>query len=460
MVASKLHYGLSCREHFIHLHCCGQKPNFSISETKTSSFTSIIPPYTAMNLSDEITVRVLKHLSQIELRQVRLVCKNIALLAAPLLVDHSPIAPSTMIGSETTQDLVGAIGSMSTGMARFYGTWLDGLNRIDPQKLSTPKPTFFSLPAELRVQIYEHLIPNRIHICPPQDVQEQSRTKPWALVSVSRQFREEVRAVTYPPTPIDIYLSELVETMAYETWIEGLHEGLEESIRHVGIDQFVDINWFPDGPVPERPHERRERLYYEYVTDNGNNCRLDELVAWELENSEFDIGDWAIRWLQHVDGKENIREDMLQDALYEMEKRTTGSSTAMVGLGKNGVRDLVASYPASRWERFPEGQYEGGYQEGYEEGYDGDYDGEYEEDQGENNGEEYEDYQGAEQGSAEGLEETPADRAPTPVQEAAVPQQPEPSTPATSSTQAPHTAPILELNKIEPPRGASADRAE
>ncbi|KAI4264314.1 MAG: hypothetical protein L6R42_000571 [Xanthoria sp. 1 TBL-2021] len=241
-----------------------------------------------MNLSDEITVRVLKHLSKNELRQVRLVCKNLALLAAPLLADHSPIAPSTMIGSETTQDLVGAIGSNSTGMARFYSTWLDGLNRIDPQRVSTPKPTFFSLPAELRNQIYKHLIPNRIHISPPQDVQEQICTKPWALVSVSRKFREEVRAVTYPPTPIDIYLSELVETVAYETWIEGLPEGLEESIRHIGIDQYVDSNWITDGPVPEQPHERSDRLYNEYLNDIRNSSSGHGLVEWDPEDSVFD----------------------------------------------------------------------------------------------------------------------------------------------------------------------------
>ncbi|KAI4264313.1 MAG: hypothetical protein L6R42_000570 [Xanthoria sp. 1 TBL-2021] len=170
------------------------------------------------------------------------------------------------------------------------------------------------------------------------------------------------------------------------------------------------------------------------------------------------MGGWAIRWLQHVRNKFNSPEHAMQDALDEMEKRTTRSST--VGLGKNGVRDLVALYPASRWERFPEGEYEGECEEGYEEGYDGEYDGDYEGGYGENYGEEYEDYQGAGQEGAECLEETPADRAPTPAQEATVPQQPEPSTPATAFSQASTGAPILELNDIEPPRGASADRAE
>ncbi|KAI4257647.1 MAG: hypothetical protein L6R42_005522 [Xanthoria sp. 1 TBL-2021] len=380
-----------------------------------------------MNLSDEITVRVLKHLSKNELRQVRLVCKDLALLVAHLLVHHSPIAPSTIIGSETTQDLVGAIGS----------------NSADAQKVSTPKPTFFSIPIEVRFQIYRHLKPRRIHIAPPSDVQEYRRTKPWALISVSRQFRTE-------------------------TWIDGLHEGLEVSLRHLVINEFIDISWIPDGPVAERDSERQERLEREDIIDKQNKARtIQELLEWPGELPEFDIitltrDDWEIRWLQFQHGEANYTVGALEYKLGMIEDRRARSSTAKSGWGKDGVRDLAASFPSSSLDFGGEydGEYDGEYEGEYEGEYDGGYDEEYEEDHGENYGEENKDYQVAEQEGAKNLEETPADRAPTPVQEAAVPQQPEQSTPATAFSQAPTGAPTLELNKIEPPRSASADRAE
>ncbi|KAI4267373.1 MAG: hypothetical protein L6R38_008286 [Xanthoria sp. 2 TBL-2021] len=353
-----------------------------------------------------------------------------------------------MIGSETTQDLVGAIGS----------------NSEDPQKVSTPKPTFFSISIEVRFQIYRHLKPRRIHIAPPSNVQEYRRTKPWALVSVSRQFRTEVRTLLYPPTPLEIYFRCYTSKLGYQTWIDGLHEGLEVSLRHLVINEFIDINWIPDGPVAERPSEWQERLVREDIIDKRNKARtIQELLEWPGELPEFDIithtrDDWEIRWLQFHHGEANYTMGALEYKLEMIEDRRARSSTAISGWGKDGVRDLAASFPSSSLDFG--GEYEGEYDGEYEGEYDGGYDEEYEEDHGENYGEEYKDYQVAEQEGAKNLEETPADRAPTPVQEAAVPQQPEQSTPATAFSQAPTGAPTLELNKIEPPRGASADRAE
>ncbi|KAL8641324.1 MAG: hypothetical protein Q9226_008651 [Calogaya cf. arnoldii] len=127
-----------------------------------------------------------------------------------------------------------------------------------------PKYSFFSLPLELRDEIYAHLIPNRIHIAPPNDFQcephwarQGPMIKPWALVSVSRQIRYEVRSIAYPPTPINIHLCDKASITAYRTWLGGLPE---MSLRHIGINEYVDIDWAPDGPVPLRPQEL-EKLY-------------------------------------------------------------------------------------------------------------------------------------------------------------------------------------------------------
>ncbi|KAL9628841.1 MAG: hypothetical protein Q9204_005626 [Flavoplaca sp. TL-2023a] len=246
--------------------------------------------------------------------------------------------------------------------------------RSQPEYLSQPTSagSFFSLPIELRNEIYRYLRPKRIHIAPPFDVQEDHHTKPWALIAVCREWRDESRAVAYPETPIDIYLSELSETTAYETWINGLHEGLEASIRHIGIDEFVYIDWIHDGPMPERPKERRKRLEIQSLMDIERKHGVEELYEWDFDHDDY-VGDWKLRWLQRKNGNHGSREETVSDMLDVMEERITKSNTPMGGFGKDGIRKLVASYPASQFDPNACEQYDGEYGEDFGAEYAGDY---------------------------------------------------------------------------------------
>ncbi|KAL8976238.1 MAG: hypothetical protein Q9205_007715 [Flavoplaca limonia] len=255
--------------------------------------------------------------------------------------------------------------------------------RSQPEYVSQPTSagSFFSLPLELRNEIYGYLRPIRVHIAPPFYVQEDHHTKPWALIAVCRQFRDESRAVAYPETPIDIYLSELAETTAYETWIDGLHQGLEASIRHIGIDEFVDIDWIHDGPMPERPQERRKRLELEYLMDIERNYGGEDMCERHFDYDDY-TGDWKVRWLQSKNGNHDSRKETVSDILDVMEEQITNLSIPMGGFGRDGIRKLVASYPASRVDPSACEEYNGEYGEWYGAEYAGDY--------GEGYGEEYE----------------------------------------------------------------------
>lgn len=250
--------------------------------------------------------------------------------------------------------------------------------RPQPEYVSQPTSagSFFSLPIELRKEIYRYLGPKRIHIAPPIYVREDHHTKPWALIAVCREFRDESRAVAYHETPIDIYLSELSETTAYETWIDGLHQGLEASIRHIGIDEFVDIDWIHDGPMPERPQERRKRLELEYRMDIERNYGGD-CYSPVLDTGDDYMGDWKVRWLQRTNGRGDYREEIIFDVLEVMEEQITKSNTPMGGFGKDGIRKLVASYPASQFDPSACQEYDGEYGEDFGAEYAGEYGEEY-----------------------------------------------------------------------------------
>ena len=122
-------------------------------------------------------------------------------------------------------------------------------------KASTPT-TFFSLPYELRSQIYGHLIPTRIHIFtadPTTDVESlrldyrsaEATIEPWFLVRASRQVRYEVRRFVYPRTAIKIHLANLSLSVSkvkepYEFWIEGLNAGIGPSLKRISMNAIVE----------------------------------------------------------------------------------------------------------------------------------------------------------------------------------------------------------------------------
>ncbi|KAL8836566.1 MAG: hypothetical protein Q9176_006203 [Flavoplaca citrina] len=157
-----------------------------------------------------------------------------------------------------------------------------GSDSADSPSASTSDWSFFSYPPEVRNKIYAYLAPLRIHICPPEYVQLTRYMEPWALVAVSSQFRTEIRAIIYPPTPIDLY---------------------------------------PLGAVG-KPFD-------------------------EPEYDEFNetMGEWELRWQQHVEGEWTNCQDVVSDALLDMGLQTAEPTTAaLTGFGKNGIRTLVEAF--------------------------------------------------------------------------------------------------------------------
>lgn len=218
----------------------------------------------------------------------------------------------------------------------------------------TPTPTFpfFSLPPELRDKIYGYLVPNRIHIAPPLELQrpywaspcyEQGDIRSWGLIFVSRQFRLEMRQIAYSPTPINIHLSDNESITSYKTWVEGLPKGV--LLRHIGIDEIADIDWMPDGCVPQRPREIQDRCYRRQVNSAGLPLFPD---FFETE------GDWEIRWLTYDLDGDVMTMRSLPLAMSNVEYWKAQSGATATGLNKKGVRYLVDTYLVSRKFRLPQ----------------------------------------------------------------------------------------------------------
>ncbi|KAL8979218.1 MAG: hypothetical protein Q9205_005396 [Flavoplaca limonia] len=250
-----------------------------------------------------------------------------------------------------------------------------------PAQDLSARPSLFSLPLELRFEIYRYLVPNRIHICPARKFRKvpfkpwlvNEKIKPWALASVSRQLRSEIRMIVYPQTVIEVRITddlqdrlEFLPHQAYNVWIRGLHEDVAASIKHLVIDNTVNIDWKPDGPVPERPIERAKRERLQRLHDMEE--KGEELAQWEtklLKDEEdekdtdplFDgsavvvVGNWEATWLEHKPRwlvhpicEDDNRVDRVQDELRNLEMLREVFNPAVAGLGKAGIEDLVASF--------------------------------------------------------------------------------------------------------------------
>ncbi|KAL8836559.1 MAG: hypothetical protein Q9176_006196 [Flavoplaca citrina] len=159
---------------------------------------------------------------------------------------------------------------------------------------------------------------------------------------------------------------EYLPHQAYNVWIEGLHEDVAASIKHLVIDNAVNIDWKPDGPVPERPIERAKRERLQRLHDMKD--RGEELAEWEiklLKDKEdekdtdplFDgpavvvVGNWEAtwmehkpRWLVHPTREDDNRVDRVQDELRNVEMLQEVFNPTVAGLGKTGIQDLVVAF--------------------------------------------------------------------------------------------------------------------
>ncbi|KAL8888110.1 MAG: hypothetical protein Q9215_004399 [Flavoplaca cf. flavocitrina] len=205
---------------------------------------------------------------------------------------------------------------------------------------ATFKFPFFSLPPELRQEIYTYLIPDRIHISLPRTPwHETSYVRPWIPVALSKEFRHEMRKIAYSDTPITIYLCNDTCINGFKTWCRGLPR--EISLRHISIDDYVDIDWISNGPVLERSPKvaAYDGLIYHYPSRLPLKC----------PGSFKFRGDWVILWL--VFDLEDYDNDIegLYSALKEVVRKNTDAGTLVTGLDRNDVRYLAnVSYLANR----------------------------------------------------------------------------------------------------------------
>ena len=179
--------------------------------------------------------------------------------------------------------------------------------------------------------------------------------------------------IVYPRTVIEVRLTDNLQDLleylphqAYNVWIEGLHEDVAASIRHLVIDNNVNIDWKPDGPVTERPIEKAKRERLQRLHDMEE--RGEELAQWATillkdEEDEKDtdplfegpavvvVGNWEAtwlehkpRWLVHPTREDDIRVDRVRDELRNVEMLREVLDPTVAGLGKAGIQDLVAAF--------------------------------------------------------------------------------------------------------------------
>ncbi|KAL8752550.1 MAG: hypothetical protein Q9199_005674 [Rusavskia elegans] len=233
-------------------------------------------------------------------------------------------------------------------MAYVHGTWPIFLA---PQNITTAKPNpdppifpFLNLPAELRLQIYSHVLPKSVRISPARPSLERSM-HPWALTFVSRAIRDEVLSVLYSNAVFHLgfHGSETgffrLETMteAYVRWIEQLDVALGELVKHLVIDCEVEV--------------RKKRVGIKKTNDNREQewpRRLDEIANFGYHGGRArfgsgqrklrdEVGEWEVLWRT-----EEVRAAKRECFLGVL--RAIDSQETVAGLGKEGIRGLVAAY--------------------------------------------------------------------------------------------------------------------
>ncbi|KAL8789402.1 MAG: hypothetical protein Q9213_001159 [Squamulea squamosa] len=204
--------------------------------------------------------------------------------------------------------------------------------------LSTSTLGIFSVPPEIRLEIYKYLAPTRIRISSVYDYLRGS-DKPWALASVSRQFRYELRHATYSRVVLHVDTGKAVKEAgeAYEVWLNGFDERFGPLIRRLAIDRLVDIEYMPDARFDSGPKTWQETWI------------SLELEGWDSISTET-IGDWEIRYRIWQWPEPEITSDRhigaIKEVLATIDKRIGKRkvNTAVIGLGRENVRRLVAAY--------------------------------------------------------------------------------------------------------------------
>ncbi|KAL8676997.1 MAG: hypothetical protein Q9186_006532 [Xanthomendoza sp. 1 TL-2023] len=219
------------------------------------------------------------------------------------------------------------------------------LNFLKPKTLPSRKPQhtppfpFLSLPAELRLLVYSHLLPPCVLISPPRPAYEKS-ARPWAIASVSRQLRQEVLSFVYSNT---IFYIGWHTRAAYREWIEELDEYLGWLVNHVVVYGIVEIERLGRTKRVAKvssevayPGERRSATRWTILGDDYSDDSEFQ------RNMEEIYKDWRIRWMKRdIEGDELLLRAIIE-VLEGLECRgdQRGGSGGF-GLGKDAIRTFV-----------------------------------------------------------------------------------------------------------------------
>ncbi|KAL8766186.1 MAG: hypothetical protein Q9209_006951 [Squamulea sp. 1 TL-2023] len=201
---------------------------------------------------------------------------------------------------------------------------------------------FLTLPSELRLHIYSHVFPTSFRISPVRPSYERL-VNPWALTSVCHLIRHEVLSFVYSTSIFHIHFHDTL-TEAYEDWIEQLDERLANLVRNIVFDGDVEIKWkYPKTKLHVEREKKNDikrqqesiQIWYGYQRGHRSGNGLQRTLKDQ-------IGDWEVFW---QDEETRSAKSSMLSVLTENDRQRKGTNELIpCGLGKEGIRRLVAAY--------------------------------------------------------------------------------------------------------------------
>ncbi|KAL8908798.1 MAG: hypothetical protein Q9171_005298 [Xanthocarpia ochracea] len=222
-----------------------------------------------------------------------------------------------------------------------HSTWPVFLKAPAPctEKVHTSAFPFLRLPAELRNQIYSCLLPTTVRISPVRPNYEKI-VRTWSTASVCRQLRYEFLSRLYSTATFHVYTTATLRLQlrslkeAYEAWFEQLDEELGSLLGQVVFGQDMEVRRKGRGMKGWRPDLKAD----EYMYSSG-----PPIPDWRETAVKDEIGNWEILW-RDSKPPDTKRKRILRIVKAIDSQQSTNSQAATTGLGKEGIRRLVAAY--------------------------------------------------------------------------------------------------------------------
>ncbi|KAL8834895.1 MAG: hypothetical protein Q9170_003537 [Blastenia crenularia] len=197
---------------------------------------------------------------------------------------------------------------------------------------------FLRLPPELRIQIYNYILPTQVIISQPRPCYEKS-CHPWALANICRSVRDEYLTTFYSRARFFIHLRDRGRAQlreAYYDWIFDLDPYLADLIKHLVVYRVAEVE-------PAMDIDRTFRVDLDHAEDWFKVERLPR--QWE-EHEEV-----LVEWLSGEESLGSARADK-QVAMLEMGINGARSRGEGKGLGKEAISWLVETLLDSRFRSF------------------------------------------------------------------------------------------------------------